>query len=1079
MKTIVKLFEAQVDKTPDNIAVQFGQVDLTYTQLNQRANQLANLLQKLGVGKEHLVGLFMERSMEMVIGILGILKAGGAYVPIEPDYPLARIGFMLEETRVQIVLGQSNLMNKLSVIQDWEMLSHNLKVICLDSEWNEISQMNSENPVIGAAPENLAYTIFTSGSTGEPKGVMNEHRGVYNRLVWMRDSIPLNEDDRVLQKTPYSFDISIWEIFWPLLSGARLIVAKPGGHKDSDYIVRLIIEQGITAIQFVPSMLQVFLLNNEIEKCRSLRRVICGGEALPFNLQERLFSLLDVEMYNLYGPTEASIGVTCWPCDRESELSTVPIGWPLPNTQIYLLDTQQKPVPTGEHGELHIGGVQVSRGYLNRPDLTAERFIPDPFSDDPTACLYKTGDLARQLSDGSFAYLGRIDYQVKIRGNRVELGEIEATLVQHPSTREAIVVAHEDSLENKRLAAYIVPHKNHKIMNTELREYLSVKLPDYMVPATFTVLDSLPLTSNGKVDRKALPVPTRVRTEISASYVAPRSKVEETLVDLWEQVIGMEGIGIHDNFLELGGDSIQSIQISSRANHAGLRLAPNQILEYQTIAELAEVAGTGPTVLAEQDTITGTLPLTPVQKRFFELNHPRPERISLARLYKVQNQLEKSILEQVIREMLIHHDALRMRFRFNEIAWEQETSAPEEAVPFTYVNLSSLSTTEQIEALHSTKAELQDSLDLSDGPIIRFAYIDLGPAVQSYLLFITHPLVVDGFSWGILLEHLELAYEQLSHNQNVHLPPKTTSFKHWALRLREFSKSDNLKEELSLWTERLENEPTSLPIDVRNGADVQGEPLSESVTLSLGVEDTHALLTQVPKAYQTMVTDVLLSSLAESFYRWTGNPRLLVDIEGHGRELIFEDVDLSQTIGCFSAIYPVLLDVGDSSGPGEFLMSIKEQLRGVPNGGIGYGVMRYLREEDELHQMLEDLPQAQLSFHYSGQIDHLLASSSIFSNTRNFVEFAHHFLGDPHYLMKITAGIIEDQLHLNWIYSRHAYQQKTIEKFTRVFMDTLVEIIEHCKAVGVGRYTPSDFPEANLNQQELDALLAEINENED
>jgi non-ribosomal peptide synthase protein (TIGR01720 family) len=908
---------------------------------------------------------------------------------------------------------------------------------------------------------------------------MNEHRGIYNRLLWMLDALPITQEDRVLQKTPYSFDVSIWEFFWPLLSGARLIIAKPGGHKDSDYLVNLIVEQGITAAHFVPSMLQVFLLNERVADCRSLKRVLCSGEALPLHLQEKFFSHLDAGLFNLYGPTEAAIEVTFWACKRDSNLSTVPIGRPIPNTQIHMLDADLQAVQDGEPGELHIGGVQVARGYLNLPELTAQKFIPDPFSTEPGAHLYKSGDLASYLPDGNILYLGRIDHQVKIRGNRVELGEIEATLADHPLVQASVVIAHEVSPGDNRLAAYIVTREQNSQSIVDLREFLSKRLPEYMIPASFTFLDRLPLTASGKVDRKALPELKRVRPNLSDNYVAPRNPIESALAGVWEQVIGLNRVGIYDHFLELGGDSIQCIQISSKALRAGIRLAPNQILELQTIAKLADMAGTSSSILAEQEIITGSLPLTPIQKSFIENRDPGSAEFNESLLLRVHKPMDKTLLEQVVKELMVHHDILRTRLSENENGLQQEILAPGEIVPFSYVDLSGLPGKDQEKASKSAQAELRNSLNLSDSPMLRVTYFDLGHNDRNYIYFIVHPLVIDNFSWGILLEHFDLAYQQLSQNKEVQLPLKTTSYKLWAQRLTDYAESEDLQKEVPYWLSRKEIEIIPLPVDHQKGDDMRGDPQSESVRLTLSEKSTRVMLTDVPKAYNTLITDILLSTLVETFSEWTGNTNLLVEIKGHGREAIFEDIDLSQTIGCFSAIYPVTLEIGDVSELGESLITIKEQLRGVPNGGIGYGVLRYLNTDDEIRQQIEFLPQAQLSFNYLGQIDNVLRSSTNFSFADPFEHLGRNSQGNPQHLLEITAGISDKRLNLMWTFRRNIFQKKTIENLAQSFIESLEKIIDHCRSVKIVRYTPSDFPEANLNQQELDSLLAEINEFED
>jgi amino acid adenylation domain-containing protein/thioester reductase-like protein/FkbM family methyltransferase len=503
-KCIHQLFEEQVERTPDAVAVVYENEQLTYEQLNYRANQLANYLQTLGVKPDVLVGICVERSLEMVVGLLGILKAGGAYVPLDPEYPIERLSFMLEDAQVSVLLSQQHLIEKLP--------EHQGRVVCLDTDWEIIPQSNQQNPITAVQATNLAYVIYTSGSTGKPKGAMNTHLGICNRLLWMQQAYQLTAVDCILQKTPFSFDVSVWEFFWPLLTGARLVVAKPGGHKDSGYLVNLILEQQVTTLHFVPSMLRAFLQEESVKNCSSLKRVICSGEALPKELQERFFARLDCELHNLYGPTEAAIDVTYWQCKVDSNLKTVPIGRPIANTQIYILDSHEKPVPIGVPGELHIGGVGLARGYLNRPDLTNEKFIPNPFdkskvkgrlgklggTETDTAHfpqkskLYKTGDLARYLPDGNIEYLGRIDHEVKIRGFRIELGEIEAALTQHQAVGETVVIAREDDPDNKRLVAYIVPNQEYAFPVLQLLRFqnkgllsqeLLYELPNGMVIA--------------------------------------------------------------------------------------------------------------------------------------------------------------------------------------------------------------------------------------------------------------------------------------------------------------------------------------------------------------------------------------------------------------------------------------------------------------------------------------------------------------------------------------------------------------------------------------------------------------------
>lgn len=586
-----QLFEAQAEQAPDAVAVVFEGQQLTYRQLNRRANQLAWALQERGIGPESLVGVCMERSLEMVIALLGILKAGGAYVPLDPTYPHDRLEYMIQDAHLPVLLTQQRLLETLPE-------SEGTTILPLDAEfaWDDGNSRWDANPNSDVGPDNAVYMIYTSGSTGKPKGVINLHRGLMNRLWWMQQMYRLTSDDRVVQKTPFSFDVSVWEFFWPLISGARLVVARPGGHQNPAYLAALIGEQQITTMHFVPSMLQAFLLEPDLTSCRSLRQVMCSGEALPFDLQERFFARFETtELHNLYGPTEAAIDVTYWKCVRGSKDWTVPIGRPIANTQIYILDRAMRPVPIGVAGELYIGGINVARGYFQRPELTAEKFIRDPFSADPKARLFKTGDLARYRMDGAIEFLGRIDNQVKIRGFRIELGEIEAALSQHPAVKEAVVVAREDIPGDKRLVAYLALEQDAQqggLYVEELRDFLKQTLPHYMIPAAFVTLDALPLTPNGKVNRKALPAPELDRPNLEAAYVAPTTPAEQTLASIWSEVLGIEKIGVHDNYFSLGGASIQGLQVIAKANAAGLSLTPEMLFEYQTIAELAAIAAT-------------------------------------------------------------------------------------------------------------------------------------------------------------------------------------------------------------------------------------------------------------------------------------------------------------------------------------------------------------------------------------------------------------------------------------------------------------------------------------------------------
>ncbi|MEG4144515.1 amino acid adenylation domain-containing protein [Microcoleus sp. Pol12B5] len=1066
-RCIHQLFAAQAERTPDAIAVVFEDQKLTYCELNERANQLAHYLQKLGVKPEVLVGICVERSLEMAIGILGTLKAGGAYVPLDPGYPPERLAFMLKDVQTPVLLTQKHLVEKLPFVETI--------AICLDADWQAIARQSEENLTVAVTAENLAYVIYTSGSTGKPKGAANTHRGICNRLLWMQDAYELTASDRVLQKTPFSFDVSVWELFWPLLTGARLIIARPEGHRDGFYLVELIAEQQITTLHFVPSMLQLFLEEPGLDFCHSLKRVITSGEALSFELQERFFNRLNAELHNLYGPTEAAVDVSFWACTRQRYPGIVPIGRPIANTQLYILDRYLQPLPIGVPGELHIGGAGLARGYLNRPELTAQKFIPNPFSNSPDARLYKTGDLARYLPDGNIEYLGRIDSQVKIRGYRIELGEIEETLRQHSAVRDAVAIARDDGSGNKRLVAYLVLNQDKLPSISNLRAYLQEKLPEYMVPAAFVRLESLPLTPNGKVDRKALPAPDRDRPKLEEAFAAPSTAIEKILAEIWAQVLGLEQVGIDDNFFELGGDSILSIQVISKANQAGLRLTPKQLFQHQTIAQLAAIADTAGTQQSEQGLIIGEVPLTPIQHWFFEQNLSDPHHWNQAVLFELRQTLEPVLIESVLQELLKHHDALRLRFVRGESGWQQDLVNPDEVPTFTCIDLSSLPPEEREAAFQTAATQLQASLNLSEGPLLRAALFDLGKHQPNRLLLVIHHLAVDGVSWRILIEDFQTAYGQISRGETVALPPKTTSFKQWAERLHEWGRSPELQGEFDYWF-ALSHQPTSrLPVDFPNAANLVAS--EKTVSVALSVEETKLLLQEVPAAYRTQINDVLLTALAQAFERWTGNNSLLLDLEGHGREDIFEGVDLSRTIGWFTAVFPVQLNLEKPSDLGAAIKLVKEELRAVPNRGIGCGVQRYLNPE--IAKIFHKLPQAEVSFNYLGQFDQVLPKSSLLRLSSHPSGPLRSPRGNRRYLLEINGFIASSKLQLDWTYSESIHRRESIENLATGFIESLRSLIKYCQSPDAGGCTPSDFAEfkwSQWSQDDLDNITAILGE---
>ena len=576
-----QIFEAQVAQTPDATAVRFEGQELTYAVLNQRANQLAHRLLKLGVGPEVLVAICMEPSLDLSIALLAVLKAGGAYIPLDPAYPRKPLSFILEETGAPVVLTQEGLADNQAFA--------GMQVIRLDRDVEVFATESTENPPSNVTDENLCYVTYTSGSTGEPKSAMLHHRGVRNRLLWGITDYQLGQGDVVLHKTPLTFDVSVWEIFAPLLSGACLLIAKAGGHQDPVYQLELMAREKVTHVDYVPTMLEVLLELEGLDDCDSLKIVTAAGEVLTRGLRDRFYSQTKAKLYNLYGSTEASLAVTNWVCQADGKERVIPIGRPMNNARIYILDKHLQPVPIGVAGELHIGGVAPGRGYLKRPDLTADKFIPDAFSETGGERLYKTGDLTRYRSDGAIEFLGHLDHQVKIRGMRLELVEIEASLCQHPAVREAVVLARKITAGNKSLVAYVVSKQEPLPTSDELRNYLRQKLPEYMVPAAFVVLTELPLLSNGKLNRRALPRPKKLLSQPETVYIPPESDLEQTIASIWQQVFNIDRVSIHTNFFDLGGNSLLVTKV-----HSKLRAAVNsdiqviELFKHSTIHSLAK-----------------------------------------------------------------------------------------------------------------------------------------------------------------------------------------------------------------------------------------------------------------------------------------------------------------------------------------------------------------------------------------------------------------------------------------------------------------------------------------------------------
>lgn len=1468
LKSLHEVFEKQAEATPGAIALRFENEQLTYGELNRKANQLAHYLQRRGVTNDVPVAVSLPRSVDMIVANLAILKAGGAYVPLDREYPAERRAFILADSGACLLLTDES--------QD-DFATSDVAIVNLND--NLVADASHENLRSNVHPDNLAYVMYTSGSTGRPKGIAISQRAVV-RLVCNTNYITLGPDDCVALASNASFDASTFEIWGALLNGARLV-----GVSKETLLAPQELQETLQREKITTLFLTTDLFNQLVAQVPALfsglRTLFFGGSVVnPESVQNILKHGPPQRLVHVYGPTESTTFASFHEVRAHGVVEeTIPIGRPLANTQLYILDKYGNPTPIGVPGELYIGGDGLARCYLNAPELTAASFIPNPFATDRPSRLYKTGDEAKYHSDGAIEFRGRRDRQVKVRGFRIELDEIESVLRAHPFVEEAAVIARQEAHGEKRLTAYVVPRdaskastngdstdlvsqwktvydnvlydgisnetlvdptfniagwnssytglpippvemqeqvdgtvqrilrlrpsrvlelgcgtglllfriakhcasytatdfspvaleyvskvledsplpqvrllqqnaddfsnleqafydviilnsivqyfpnldylvrvlegavkflkpggaiflgdvRNHALLEafhaslethrapdslstgefrnrvkesmadeqeltihpaffsalqrqlpqikhvqvepkrgrhlneltrfrydallsteeiagnaspvsiewtqlTELgkllqstdhdlllvdnipdsrvatavqavellaavdeprtvgeltarlnsdgptpedlwtlaaetpfdagvtwssksagrlravfrrrsspeaapllpflsldaasdkplqslgnqpvyrdrkqrflplvRSYLDERLPSYMIPASFVVLDSLPLTPNGKVDLKALAPPESTTSNSRRSDAQPSTPIEAALVRIWKQVLGLEHVGVRDNFFQVGGDSILSIQVVARARQAGIEITPKQFFQHQTIAELAAMVSTASTSDAGQLEVSGVVPLTPIQKWFFEQELEDPNHYNQAVLLQVPAAVDEETLRRAFRHVLSHHDALRLRFTRGDTEWQQSFVPLDNDLPFAVHDLITLSDSRQSEAIEEFCARTQGTLNLSSGPLLRMVLFNLGPNKPSRLLTVVHHLVIDGVSWRIFNEDLWTAYAQLSRGEAVDLPRKTASFQQWSQHLAAQAQTPTIKAEETYWLNVAGRQAPKLPRDFNATENLTGQ--TDTVVVSLTVNETEALLHEVPKAYQTQINDVLLAALFEAFGKWTGSSELLLDLEGHGREPLSGDIDVSRTVGWFTSIFPVLLRTDSSASEGELLKSIKEQLRSIPNRGIGYGLLRYLSGDPELERRLSVQEPSEVSFNYLGQLSSAPANGD---NSGLAVESS----GRPRsprqkrrYLLEINASVIAGRLEIHWTFANSIHRQTTTDNLAQAFLHSLRSLIAHCLSANAGGYTPSDFSKARLNQASLDRLVARV-----
>ncbi|WP_337157029.1 non-ribosomal peptide synthetase [Pseudomonas putida] len=1056
-QTLHGLFAQQASRSPQARALTFAGQHLTYVELDQQANRLARALRERGVGPQVRVGLALERSLEMVVGLLAILKAGGAYVPLDPEYPLDRLRYMIEDSRLGLLLGQRALLSSLGELP--EGVAH----WCLEDDTASLCRY-SDAPLDNLnLPQHQAYLIYTSGSTGQPKGVVVSHGEIAMHCQAVIAAFGMRSDDCELHFYSINFDAATERLLVPLLCGAR-VVLRGQGQWGAEDICQLVREQQVSILGFTPSygsQLAQYLAGQG--EHLPVRLVITGGEALTGeHLQRIRQAFLPQQFFNAYGPTETVVmPLACLaPQQVPVEAGSVPIGRVIGARTAYVLDDDLALLPQGGIGELYVGGVGLAQGYHDRPGLSAERFVADPFSPHGGR-LYRTGDLVRLRADGLVEYVGRADQQVKIRGFRIELGEIESQLQAHADVDEAVVVAL-DLPGGKQLVGYLVCPQASADADTQaaLREAVKAHarqhLPDYMVPAHLVLLSRLPLMGNGKLDRRALPAPDLEQAR--QHYLAPANELEQQLVQIWREVLNISRVGVQDNFFELGGDSILSIQVVSRARQLGLQFTPRDLFQHQTVQTLAAVVSRSEAPSGiEQGARRGGSALTPIQQWFFDSEVAQPQHWNQAVLLEAREPLQPPVLERALAALVAHHDSLRLRFTQTQGHWQAEYA---QSLTQQLLWVATVADLDDCQALFT---DVQRSLDLAEGPLLRALLVTDGQGAQRLLLAIHH-LVVDGVSWRVLLEDLQALY------RGQPLAAKTHAMADWAARLASYAGSDSLRDELGWWQDQLGTARRELPCDHPQGGNLHRH--ARTLAIGLDREQTRQLLQQAPAAYRTQVNDLLLTALARTLCRWSGDSQVLVQLEGHGRDGLFEDMDLTRSVGWFTTAYPLCLTphLGDAEADrAAAIKGIKEQLRQVPHKGLGYGVLRYLADTTGREAMAA-LPQARITFNYLGQFDQQFDSAALFQALDAPTGLAHDLDAPLPNWLSVDGQVYGGALQLRWTFSAERYDEATIAALAEAYRQELLALVAHCLADGAGSFTPSDFPLAHLTQAQIDAL---------
>jgi amino acid adenylation domain-containing protein/non-ribosomal peptide synthase protein (TIGR01720 family) len=1083
-------FAEQVVRTPAAVAVTDGPRQLSYAELDSWANRVAHALRAFGVGPETRVGLCLDRSLELVVGLLGILKAGGAYVPLDPAYPADRLAYIIADAGVAVVLTRKAAAAQLPVGP--------APLLLLDAQREGMTTAAAAGLSLAEWPDQVAYVIYTSGSTGLPKGVAVTHANVLRLFVATEAMFGFGPTDVWTLFHSIAFDFSVWELWGALLHGGRLIVVPYAQTRTPEEFHTMLVRERVTVLNQTPSAFRELIEADRASgvppQFLALRYVIFGGEALaPALLKPWIERHGDTrpELVNMYGITETTVHVTARVIRREDADGEAPsrslIGGPLEDLSFQVLDAKREPVPLQVAGEVYVGGAGVARGYLGRPGLTALRFCPDPFAGVPGARCYRSGDRARRGVDGEVEYLGRLDDQVKIRGFRIEPGEIETALRTHPGVRTAVVIAREDRPGDRRLVAYVVPTlgsvgERAGPTGSELRTYLGTRLPAHLVPSAFVALDAIPLTQNGKLDRRALPPPEKPPADSAGTLVAPRTPTEEVLARVWAEVLGLDRVGVEDDFFALGGDSVLAIQIVSRASRAGVRITPRQVFESPTVSALSRVAepinDLRDQPAATQGPVLGPVPLIPTQHWALSGGVGFPD-WSTAVLLDVHEPLDPVVLRTAIAHLIEHHDALRLRFeRQGSGEWRQTCVVPGGPVPVEHVALPSAVGQALPAAIETYAAEARASLDPERGSLFRVVHFTTAAGPVDRLLLVCHRLVVDNHSWPILLEDLNRLYGQLRRGEPVSLPSKTTSFKAWAERLLDSVQSAPMPGEADFWLGQPWDQAGSWP-PARSAGAASG---SQTQTHLLDIDEatTQALLEDVPAIYGTQVGDALVAALARAVGSSIGGDLVLLELQSDGREASVPGLDASRTVGPFIHAFPILLEARPAGATpddvGALLRSTKERLRAVPHHGSGFSLLRSLSQDPSLRSQLARIPAGQIGFGYLGlkvRLDSTSPDEPCFRPVADPTLPLVSPSGRSAHVLEVLAAESGGRLQVSWSHSPDLLDPELVRGIIHHFEDALRAVVVHCRT-SPGGYTPSDFPLAKLSQDALDRVLGAL-----